>query len=167
MFREIELTSGKTVKVYPVPPYVVDITLARYQAPKPPTRSVNPETAIPGVTEGDEIPDEKDPRYLEELESYNRKATEEWTNLRLVMGLKDEFPTEGWPDANTKEMWEFLKIDPVIPSDRLGKKLAWIKYDLLSSGSDLEKVLAAVESFASAPREEIEQIVKSFRSPSK
>ena len=57
----VTLSTGKKVSVYPVPPYTVELALAKHKKPEPPRRKVNPASAIPGVTDQMTLPDEEDP----------------------------------------------------------------------------------------------------------
>ena len=162
-FIEVRLSSGKVVKIYPVPPYLVALAMDRIPEPPVPKRKINPEVAIPGVNDQDLIDDSTNPEYLEKRNQWIIARSESFLNVRLIYGLKDEFPPESWPDANVKEIWEFLKISPDIPTDRLGKKLAWVKYDLLNSGADLDLIIKAIDSYAEAPQSEVDALLASFR----
>ena len=162
-FLEVRLSSGKVVKVYPVPPYLVALAMDNIKEPPVPKRKINPEVAIPGVNDQDLIDDSTNPEYLAKRNDWIVARSESFLNVRLIYGLKDEFPPESWPDANVKEIWEFLKITPEIPNDRLGKKLAWVKYDLLNSGADLDLIIKAIDSYGEAPASEVEALLASFR----
>ena len=162
-YHEVKLSSGRTVKVYPVPPYLVALAMDNLKEPQIPKRKINPEVAIVGVNDQDLIDDTTNPEYLAKRSDWIVARSEAFLNVRLIYGLKDEFPPESWPDANTKETWEFLKISPDIPTDRLGKKLAWVKYDLLNSGADLDLIIKAIDSYAEAPQSEVDALLASFR----
>lgn len=160
-FVKLTLGTGKEVNVYPVPPYLLDMILTRFEEPKPPMRPVNPEVAIPGTDE--KIEDKSDPAYKLALEDYNNKRNDAWSDARLVYGLRDENPPASWPDANTREVWDFFEIEPIIPTDNVGRRLAYIKYELLQSTADLTLVWTTVDAFAVTSPEEVEKLKNSFR----
>lgn len=162
-FCNVTLSDGRVVKVYPVPPYVLQDALAQLVEPIIPKRKVNPEAAILGVTDDQLIDNPEDPEYIRAHTDWMRQRIEKFVDVRLVFGLRDESVPEKWPTETDKERWEFLGLKVELPKSKIGKQLTWIKYGLLQSGQDMDLVLATIGSFTDADKEEIQKLVASFR----
>jgi hypothetical protein len=160
-YIEVTLSDNKTVKVYPVPPYVTNQLLAKFVDPPVPMRPVNPEVDIPGAKQ--ELPDPENHEYLAAKEKVDAERAEAYMKARLLYGLRDETPPEDWPSQDELDQWAFLDIVVDIPKDKQGKRLAWIKYGLLKSGHDLEKVMVAIDSFLVIDKEDVKNLINSFR----
>jgi hypothetical protein len=158
----ITLSTGKKVSVYPVPPYTVELALAKHKKPEPPRRKVNPASAIPGVTDQMTLVDEEDPDYKDQLNQWALARMKVYNDTRLLYGLRDEQVPENWPDEVTKEAWEFLGIE-VDLSSKFARRLAWLKHGVLVSGVDTEMVFAAMGSFEEMNKEEAQALLDSFR----
>jgi hypothetical protein len=161
--KTLTLSDGTDVNIYPVPAYLINLVTTKYPEPKPPKRKINPEAAIPGVTDDDLIDDPENPAYLLERQEWLVKRTHLFVDTRLLYGLKDEKPPDGWPTEHDISNWEFFGIAPEIPKNGPGRRLAWIKYGLMKSGKDLDFTLAAIDALSSAEKEEVQAVIDSFR----
>lgn len=161
-YATITLSNGLSVKVYPVPPYVTSAVLAKFRDPPIPNRPVNPEVDIPGLNQ--QIPDPDNPEYKRQLNEISMKRGEAFVNARLLYGLRDERPPEGWPTEEDRQTWEFLGAEIDVPGSGEGRRLAWVKFGLIQAGQDMEKIMAAIDSFLMLDKEEVTDLVESFRS---
>lgn len=157
----LELSTGVNVRVYPVPPYVINAVIAKFKEPPIPNRPVNPEVDIPGANQT--IPDPDNPQYKIDRQKYLLDRAEAFSNARLLYGLMDEKPDEKWPTEDDKERWEFLGINPEIPTKGEGRRLAYLKFGLLLSGSDVDTVYSAIDSFNIVDEEAVKALIDSFR----
>lgn len=162
-YIEVALDSGQVVKVFPVPPYEVTAALASIKPPEIPKRKIDPEAAIPGVTDDQMIDWPESPDYQKEFETFKMKRLERFVDTRLLYGLAEEKPPKNWPTDDDTARWKFLGIEVEVPTDRFGKQLAWIKHGLIRSGRDMDVLTAAIDSFAETPKEEVNDLIASFR----
>lgn len=162
----VTLSTGKKVTVYPVPPYTLELALAKYKKPEPPRRKLDPAAVIPGVTDSYTLPDEDNPEYKESLEAWGMERLKVFNDTRLLYGLRDERPPEDWPDETTKETWDYLGLE-VDLSTKSHRKLAWIKHGVLVSGADTELVFTAMGSFDEMDKDEVQLLLDSFRPQNK
>jgi len=162
----VTLSTGKKVTVYPVPPYDLELSLAKIKKPEPPRRKLDPKAVIPGVTDNYTLPDEENPEYKEALDTWAQARLKVFNDARLLYGLRDERPPEDWPTEHDQERWAFLGME-VDLSTRLNRQLAWIKHGVLTSGADTELVFAAMGSFDELKQEEVQTLLDSFRPQSK
>lgn len=157
----VTLSNGMDVKVYAVPPYVINTVLAKFEEPPVPKRPVNPEVDIPGANQTVDNPE--DPEYIASLQKFRTDRAEAYMTARLLYGLRDERVPERWPTEEDKERWDYLQISPVIPEKGEGRRLAWIKFGVLASSNDMEVVLTVMDSFNKVDKAEVDALIDSFR----
>ena len=162
----VTLSTGKKVTVYPVPPYTLELALAKHTKPEPPRRKLDPKAVIPGVTDNYTLPDEENPEYKEAIDKWNSERGKVFHDTRLLYGLRDERPPDSWPDEETKEMWAYLGVE-VNVSTKMGRRLAWLEHGVLTSNADTELVFMAMGSFDELGKEEVQVLLDSFRPKSK
>lgn len=151
MYKEITLTSGEVIKVYPVPGYAVVAVSAQIAADNPigdpPTTTIKTlagEQAWPDTSMDSEAYQE----YLRKKRAMEAKQAAAADNLTFLVALRDV------PMPETDDWFAPFKFAGLtLSTDSDGKRLDYLRYCLLADARDMKLFQATVNEL-SWPREE-------------
>lgn len=165
----IELDNGTTVNVFPVPPHIIQAVFSnpKFREPDVPMRKVDPEVS---AVVDQEIPDPDNPEYKRQVLELRKAQMTVYDDTRLLYGLAEVKVPEGWPTDRDSKRLKKLGLAENIPTeddDPDGRLLLYIKFGMGLSGVDLARIHAAIDSFADLNKEEVDQLIDSFRNLSR
>lgn len=155
---EVTLTTGRTVLVRAVPPFLTDKVMSKYPLPEPPIRIIK--SQLPGGVD-EHLLDEQDPQYLLDTKHVLEQQQTARTDLMWQYGIigVDVPVTDDW-----KRDIE-MATGPVPWRDGdIGRRLDYIQCIVVSNQEDYMRVLSAIMGISRTTQESIEEAVKSFRS---
>jgi hypothetical protein len=156
--KEVELSTGVTVTVAPVPQKMYDIIRTKY--PDPPVPVLEDDRTATG--EPIRFENRKDPNYLRALQEAEQARQVAWAEAMLLFGLPEVQVPDGWQppieelEYLTDGQWEPRQGDT-------GRKLDYIEWDLLRVMADYQKVQAAINQLAMISEEAVAAIEATFR----
>lgn len=160
-FKDVQLTSGKTVRVYAPPSSKLYwMVAAKYPELAPPvveSKTVTGETIKMII--------EDDPDYLVDVKAREDRITAETNEATTLFALKDEMPPGEFDIESTygelirvvDEKWEPR-------AGKMGQKLDWIEWELLGNPSDTAIVQVTITELISVNMEVVSAIGDSFQS---
>jgi hypothetical protein len=157
-FKEIELTTGQTVKVY-APPSIRIFRILEKKYPEPQKKIVTEKTAT-----GREISMiiDDDPEYELEVTERDAKIDAESQELNILFALKDEKVPDDFSMESYLEILSYSNPDLKAREGRTGRKLDWIEWELLANPADTSRVQIAINDLISVDLEVVDQIERSF-----
>lgn len=154
----VELTNGIILKLVPVPPLAMREVTVQLKPPSVPTVWMEEK-------QRDE-PNPNDPDYIKELTQFSMKQVEMLTNILLSLGTKVETIPDGIEPPESDgwlESLEFLGI-VIDTSNKFQRYLSWLRYYALTSGPDITAIVRGVMMTSGTTEEEVQAIIRSFRS---
>lgn len=157
-YKEVELTTGKVVRVYP-PPALRVYKMLEKRYPEPQKKIVTEKTAT-----GREISMviEDDPEYELAVKVWEEKIEDEADGLRALFALKDEKVPDDFDMSLYSAILNYSNPDWKPREGASGRKLDWIEWELLGNPADASRVAVAINDLISVDMEEVETIEKSF-----
>lgn len=158
-YKDVELTSGKTVRVY-APPVIKILAMLRKKYPAVEKVIVTEDTVAGGSVT---VIIEDDPQYLSDVGERNEKINDETDELCLLFALKDE---EAPADFDIESHSVILRYMYPMWNPREGKvgcKLDWLEWVLLANMADEARVQKAINSLISVDQEVVESTKESFQ----
>ena len=157
-YKEVELTTGRTVKVYAPPVLRISRMLdEKYPEPQKPivTETTGPGRAISMIIEDD-------PEYKRKMEEREIDIDKESGELNILFALLDEQPPDDFSMDFYLDILSYSNPDLKARDGKNGRKLDWIEWDLLSNPADETRVAQAINSLISVDMEVVDSIGKSF-----
>lgn len=154
----VELTNGIVLRIVPVPPLAMREVSIQVKPPEVPTVWMEDK-------QRDE-PNPNDPDYLKALVEYSQRQVEMLTNIMLCLGTQVAEVPEGVDkpeDNDWIERIEFLGLH-IDTSNKYQRYLSWLRYYALTSGPDISSIVRTVMQNSGTTEEEVQAIIKSFRS---
>lgn len=159
--RQLKLSTGRVVTVYPVPQNVYSRLIKQF--PYPPI----PVTEVPGkdtaTGEAMRLVRHKDPEYNRQCEEIDQVRMAHWSERQMLWGLRDEWPPEDWEAPTELLQYEDPNWQP--RPGKFGQKLDWIELDLLAASGDMTRVINAINELAGVDEELTQAIEETFRGP--
>lgn len=160
MAPRVYVTSdGVRLTVKPVPALLVQDAQRALKKPKPPMWH--------NEQKNRDEPNPNHPDYLSEVAEYEEKLSDRATDTLLLRGLAvmEPLPDDVLPinsDGWIEEL-EYLGIE--VPTNGFGRRLAWLKYYILSNNDDLLNVTKEIGVAGGIVTEEaVDKAIDSFRS---
>ena len=155
----VVLVGGRKVKIRALPPFIAISARSKVPLPDPPIVEIASE--LPGGTT-QRFLDEKNPEYLLALRKAEQAREEIYQDLIWAYGLPEVEPPEddGWKR-------EIEQLVPDIPwkDGKIGRKIDYIKYVVISSQADANTVQVALHKLSlGITEEEVKAAEESFRS---
>jgi len=157
--RDVELTDGRTVRVYPPPTIRIETILARkYPDPQAP---IVTETTRSGTTISMEIV--TDPEYLKAKADTEAKKDEEREELNWLFTLRDEEPPKEFDiERQQGDVIRYSDPDWKARKGKVGRKLDYIEWDILADVGNASKITDAMRDMAGISQEVVAQVTESF-----
>lgn len=156
--KEVELTSGRTVKVY-VPPILRIRSILEKKYPMPKKKVVTSDT-IGGGTVSMVIED--DPEYAIAVAEREELIDEESQELTILFALKRETVPEDFDMDDYLSILSYSNPDVKPRPGIQGRKLDWIEWELLANPADRGRVQVAINDLISVDLEAVDLIEQSF-----
>jgi hypothetical protein len=156
--KQVELSTGMTVTVAPVPQKIYDVI--RMTHPDPPVPILEDDRTATG--EPMRYENREDADYLRAKREVDQARQKAWAEGMLLFGLPDvQVPDEWQPPV---EELEYLSGGQWQPRQgETGRKLDWIEWDLLRVVADYQKVQATINELAMVSEEAVDAIEATFR----
>ena len=156
-FKDVELTSGKVVRVY-TPPIIRTYEMARkkHRVEKP----IVTEKTGSGKVISMSIDD--DPTYLAKLAEQEELINNEAGELNMLFALKDEKTPDDFDITEYTEIILYADSEWKPRESVMGRKLDWIEWDLLFAPTDMNRVQVAINDLLSVDMEVVEATKESF-----
>jgi hypothetical protein len=158
MYKEVELQGGKVVKVF-TPPLTKIYALVgkKYPEPKAPVRTDKTVT-------GSEISMiiEDDPEYLEAHDRWEDEYNTAVEEAILLFALKEENPPGDFDVEALAEEIRYFDPDWEPRTDRIGRKLDWIGWVLLTNTQDYVDIQNTIQDLLGMNQEVANQTEESF-----
>ncbi len=157
-YKEVELTTGRIVKVY-APPVLRIYEMLSKKYPEPQKKIVTEKAAT-----GREISMviEDDPEYEIAVAERDSKIDRESQELNILFALKDEQPPDDFDMEPFLAILSYSNPDLTPREGAAGVKLDWIEWDLLGNPVDTARVQTAINDLISVDLEVVERIEESF-----
>lgn len=159
-YKDYTLTSGKVVRVY-LPPIIRTYEMARkkYKVDVP----IVTEKTGSGKTISMSIKD--DPEYLAKLAVAEELIDEEVGNLNMLFALKDEKTPDSFDISEYADILLYADPEWKAREGKMGCKLDWIEWDLLSNGKDFNGIQVTINELLGVDPEVVESTKESFPDP--
>ena len=159
-FKDVQLTSGVTVRVHAPPSSKLYwMVAAKYPELTPP------------VVESDSVGGpikmiiEDDPTYLAGVKAREANIATETNEVTTLFALKDETPPEDFDiDAEYGDLIRLADEKWEPRAGKMGRKLDWIEWELLGNPSDTAMVQVTITELISVNMEVVSAIGDSFQS---
>jgi hypothetical protein len=158
-YRDVELTDGRTVRVYPPPTIKIEAILARKY----------PDVQAPVVTErtksGTEISMEitTDPEYLRKKAEVEANRDAEREELNWLFVLRGEEPPSDWDiERDQGEIIRYSDPDWKPRKGKVGKKLDYIEWDILADVGNASRITDSLRDMAGIDQEVVAQVTETF-----
>ena len=157
---EIVLSNGIVLALKPIPPGIIERSLARLEKPKVP-RWKNPNKDVEEENPGD-------PGYVAAVEAYQLQRNETAANTLLLVGTAVKEIPEGlhgpeevdrWFDA---ELMAHLGIEANTET-AYDRYLSWLQLYAMARQGDIVKIFATVNRMAGIGEEDVQAAVAGFR----
>lgn len=171
-FKEVELTDGRTVKVYR-PPYSRIHANVRKRLPepeRPEVPMVSERTVTGGMSRPMPIP--SDPEYLAAVERWRQehaewqeRYNEEVDRMRALFVLKDvEVPQDWDVEQEVGEEMRFFDPEWEPTPGAMGRKLDYIMWAIMGDALDANRITNAEAELSGIDMEEVDANEASFQS---
>jgi hypothetical protein len=156
--RTVQLSTGVTVTVAPVPQKIYDVI--RMKHPDPPVPVVEDDRTATG--EPMRFENQEDPDYLRAKREVEQARQIEWAEASLLFGLPEVEVPEDWQPPI--EELEYLTDGQWQPRQfEGGRKLDYIEWELLRVVADYQKVQRAINEMAMVSEEAADAVEATFR----
>ena len=131
--RKIELTlSTGTWTVCAVPAYLLEDVLSAVPLPEVPQRPA--ENTPPGVDLT--IPDPDDPAYVLARDKALTERARLYNRAQLYYAFREVDVPDDWPGETQVEEWAKLGLNVQIPTDGVGRKVAYVRRAIFGCDAD-------------------------------
>lgn len=156
-YKDVELISGKIVRVY-VPPVIKTYEMARKKHRV--EKVIVTETTSRGKTISMSIDD--DPEYLAKLAVQEELIDQETGELNILFALKDEKVPDDFDISDLLDIILYADPDWKARESAMGRKLDWIVWDLLYEAADNNKVQVTINELLGVDTEVVASTKESF-----
>jgi hypothetical protein len=156
-YKDVELTSGRTVRVYTPP---INKTYAMARKKHRVEKVIVTETTKRGKTISMSIDD--DPEYLAKLAIQEELIEDETEELNLLFALKDEKVPDDFNIAEYSEILLYADPEWKARKSAMGRKLDWIEWDLLFAPADRLRVQVTINELLGTDMEVADITKESF-----
>lgn len=152
-FKEHTLSTGITVKLYRVPPFLINEVRRSMPPPPPPLNEVD-------YGDGKKVfePNPADPKYAEDLKRHADDVQTELNNLLIERGVEVEVDKEA-----LTEVRDWMKKRGKALPDNESDKLAFLKYVCLGTPDDINSIINLILNSSQPTPEAIQEEVATFR----
>jgi len=155
--KQVELSTGVTVTVAPVPQKVYDVI--RMKHPDPPVPVVEDDRTATG--EAMRFENREDPEYRRKLREAEQARQTSWAEASLLFGLPEVEVPDGWKPPS--EELEYMTDGQWQPRQgEKGRKLDYIEWELLAVVADYQKVQRTINELAMVSEEAADAIEDTF-----
>ena len=160
-YRDVELTTGESVRVHSPPIGKIDVLLDRDPELKLPEPEVIEEELKSGKTVV--MVKDDDPEYLKERRRVEALREEKGREMMWLFTLRDVSPPKDW-DITEDLGDEIAFYDPGWKprEGKVGKKLDYIEWVILSDGANVTAINSALNELAGVSLEVASQVEDSF-----
>lgn len=157
-YKDVVLTTGKTVRVY-APPVIRIYNMLNDKYPMPQKRIVTEKTAT-----GREISMviEDDPEYEIAVNERDDNIDSESQELNTLFALKDEAVPDDFSMDGYQDILSYSNPDYKPREGANGRKLDYIEWELLGNPADSSRVQTAINDLISVDMEAVDAVEKSF-----
>lgn len=156
--KEITLSSGETVTVYPVPQKVYDLLVVKYPYPPIPIIEISGEDTATG--EPMRMAKSSDPDYNRQCAEIDQRRMEEWGEVQFLWALRDVEVPDGWKPPLASIQYILPDWEP--RQGEMGRKLDYIEWGLLQNPGDVTRVQRAINELGGIDEEVVKAIESTF-----